>query len=121
MTVCLRADVLAGHEGPVTCLAIASFDDDGSCKVLVSGSFDMTIRVWGEGEDGLGGDWMCIRVLRGHGCYVHALVAKGSTIYSSGEDGLIKVWNVNVKHTTGQYEGSDDLPVYSIGLAGQVG
>ena len=77
----------------------------------------------GEGHDeelarlpsaGAKGWWECFRVLSGHGCYVHTIAAQGMTLYSGGEDGLIKIWNVNTKHSIGQLEGSRCLYCLSL-------
>ena len=70
--------------------------------------------------DGVSRDsWYCLRILSGHDCYVHALTVDGMTLYSAGENGLIKVWNVNTKHSIGQLEGS--RTVYCLCLSKRVG
>ena len=189
---CLE-QVLEGHTETVSCMAIADTNpkskelDVKICKgkFLVSGSYDMTVRVW-ESEDleltailnrhsrpqsqathsrpnqremmlqqtpegssvliGEGGDrgdgndptaaapsglmksdqdsaqngrdrirWHCKRVLTGHGCFVQKIVTEGNIAYSSGEDGLIKVWDVFKRHSIGQLEGCEET-IYSLCL-----
>lgn len=123
-----QSQVLVGHTSHVTCLAVAdepTLSRDGVGKSLCSGSLDMTIKIWkGEFDEsslervptaGTGdshfspvAQWVCMRTLIGHGCYVHSIVSDGSTLYSAGEDGLIKIWSVDLKHSVGQLEGCQD-------------
>jgi WD40 repeat protein len=142
---CLQ--VLVGHSSTVSCLALASEDDDAGTlqgKYICSGSYDTTIKIWSlnfnanetknmqnlptsaqsvdllaslttiRGTSSLNsqakqGRWECYRTLFGHGCYIHTVVANGSKVYSAGEDGLIKVWSIDCKHSIGQLEGSRSI------------
>jgi len=113
-------------------------------RFLCSGSYDMTIRIWeallneehAEGkmtasiESGKGNPsvsrsgsplqrkelrWQCARVLFGHGCFIHSIVTQGKFVYSAGEDGLIKKWDVTKRHSVGQLEGIEES-VYALCL-----
>ena len=77
--------MLSGHESAVSSLTTANADETGVTQVLVSGSFDTTIRIWkmtGD-ETSESAGWECSRVLKGHACYVHAVAAWGRTVYSA--------------------------------------
>ena len=73
---------LTGHSAPVLSLALSL---DG--RLLFSGSYDQTIRVWSTA------DWHCLRVLKGHGGGVRALAVApdGGTLYSAAADNTIRV------------------------------
>jgi len=137
--------VLEGHTDAVTCLAIANCNNPGAAelgertrgKLVCSGSFDTTIRIWqgfevpldkgseavhtshgtsGPGTDGkVEIEWRCVRSLFGHGCFIHSIVTDGKFAYSAGEDGLIKVWDATLKHSIGQLEGCTDS-IYALAL-----
>ncbi|GAA6058301.1 hypothetical protein JCM3770_003726 [Rhodotorula araucariae] len=80
------------HTGPVRALAKLHPDDPQS-GMFVSASNDGTIRVW----DYQTGD--ALAVLGSHDSFVYSLAvipaAAGGGLASSGEDGIIAVWNAN--------------------------
>jgi len=77
------------HTGPVWCLAI-------SHNVLVSGSSDMTLKVW----DLSGATFKYKKTLEGHNGIVHTVVFLGRDIISGSDDKTIKVWNVDTGECT---------------------
>lgn len=52
----------------------------------MSGSADQTIRVWARKSG------QCLRVLVGHRNTVRAVATRGSTVFSAGNDGTVRVW-----------------------------
>jgi WD40 repeat protein len=77
---------LVGHRGDVKSLV---FIDDG--RMLVSGSYDKTIKVW----DVAGGT--VLSTLTGHGDYVASVaVNQNAKYFASGGGGAeIKIWERN--------------------------
>ena len=67
------------HSGKVYALAVHK-------DTIVSGSEDMTMRLWT-----LGGD--CIRTLEGHSDEVNALAVHKDMIISGSRDRTIKLWS----------------------------
>lgn len=88
-----QAACLRGHEAGVLSLAPSP---DG--RLLFSGSYDKTIRVW----DIATGN--CIRVLKGHGGGVRALATShdGHVLYSAAADNTVRVsqqfWRPHIFH-----------------------
>ncbi|ORY55320.1 WD40-repeat-containing domain protein [Leucosporidium creatinivorum] len=78
-----------GHQGPVRALAKV-LPDDPDGNLFASASNDETIRIWN-----LDGD--VLTSLEGHSSFIYALIsiptASGGGLASSGEDGIIKIWN----------------------------
>jgi WD40 repeat protein len=79
--VCERT--LAGHEGAVWCLAAWG-------GLLVSGSFDQTVRVWDAATGA------AQRALAGHAGPVSALAvdAAGGRLFSGSWDGTVRAWRL---------------------------
>ncbi|GFQ84414.1 NACHT domain- and WD repeat-containing protein 1 [Trichonephila clavata] len=79
--------VLAGHEGSVTCVALAPL----SPSLVVSGSSDCTLILWDmlTGTDNL--------TLRGHKDTIKcvSLTPDGSTLLSGSADNTIQLWNIH--------------------------
>ena len=82
MPACIA--VLEGHEG-----GVLSVDINLDGKIIVSGSYDETVRVW----DGESGD--CLRVLKGHEIWVNSVAVSGDgkRIVSGGGDKTIRIWD----------------------------
>ncbi|TKA54989.1 hypothetical protein B0A53_02462 [Rhodotorula sp. CCFEE 5036] len=79
-----------GHTGPVRSLA-KLLPDDPDCALFASGSNDSNIIIWNYQT----GD--SVTTLGSHDSFIYSLVAlpsaSGGGLASSGEDGLIKIWN----------------------------
>jgi hypothetical protein len=80
-----EAVVFAGHSADVRSVA---FSPDG--KLLLTGSYDNTVRVWDVGTRGL------LKTLRGHGGRVSACVfaPEGQKVLSGSEDHFAKIWDI---------------------------
>jgi WD40 repeat protein len=79
-------DRLYGHTDLVVALLCVG-------PVLVSGSFDGVIRVWGQINDG--SKWQCLHVLSSHSRAVKSLVAHPSMplLFSGSYDTTIRIWD----------------------------
>ncbi|GMH36635.1 hypothetical protein BSKO_04508 [Bryopsis sp. KO-2023] len=75
--------ILHGHENRITCLAVEQEE-----KVLISGSWDKTVRVWDLTKDA------CIHVLRGHNDAVESLGVGGDTVISGSYDSSLCLWSL---------------------------
>ncbi|GAA6039885.1 hypothetical protein NBRC10512_008223, partial [Rhodotorula toruloides] len=79
-----------GHEGPVRSLCVL-LPEEADSTLFASGSNDGTIRLW---------DWRtgtALSILGQQGSFVYSLAPipsrAGGGLASSGEDGIIKIWN----------------------------
>ncbi|XP_022256128.1 F-box/WD repeat-containing protein 10-like, partial [Limulus polyphemus] len=97
--------VLVGHEGPVTCVAIAPF----SPSLVVSGSLDHNLIVW---DMTTGGDNF---TLRGHTEAVKTvqLTIEGSAVISGSDDTTLQIWSTQ----TGQRIAMVDLHLTIVSVA----
>jgi F-box and WD-40 domain protein CDC4 len=95
--------VLAGHKNAVRALS-------GAGRVVVSGSYDNTIRVW----DILSGE--CTQILRGHAEKVYSVVydAQRQQCASGSMDGSVKLWSTKTGQCLRSLEGHTSL----VGLLG---
>ncbi|GER56744.1 transducin/WD40 repeat-like superfamily protein [Striga asiatica] len=94
---------LKGHKGAVLCLAQAN-------GVLISGSSDRTVRVWGIRAGGYKG---CLVILEGHVKPVKSLVAVPDddedsldeglsvSVFSGSLDGEIRAWKISIRSLIG--------------------
>ncbi|GMH44531.1 hypothetical protein BSKO_12483 [Bryopsis sp. KO-2023] len=74
---------LSGHRGRVTCIAHEEKEN-----LLVSGSWDKTIRVWNAT------DLACTLVLNGHRASVESLAVTGDTVVSGACDFAARLWSL---------------------------
>ncbi|GFP88429.1 uncharacterized WD repeat-containing protein alr3466 [Phtheirospermum japonicum] len=87
---------LEGHKGAVLCLVHVK-------GVLISGSSDRTVRIWGLGKDNFRG---CLAIFEGHCNPVKALVANDDdldeslSVFSGSLDGDIRAWKFNISHAS---------------------
>ena len=96
-------ETLAGHEGPISCLAFGG-DASGSA-FLASGSWDKTVRVW----DFLSSK-SAVDVLR-HASDVTAVAfsPNGATLACAALDGSIALWDAREAEQVGSIDGRADL------------
>ncbi|WVR09024.1 hypothetical protein IAU60_006084 [Kwoniella sp. DSM 27419] len=78
---------LKGHTDGVMCLQYHTALTNPSYPVLITGSYDRTVRVWNleSGEE--------IRVLRGHTRAVRCLQFDQMLLFTGGMDGTVRMWN----------------------------
>ncbi|PKS12239.1 hypothetical protein jhhlp_001539 [Lomentospora prolificans] len=111
--------VLNEHEGDVKAVAWCP-DVPGrnarrsySADVLASASYDDTVRIWREDDDG---EWVCVAVLSGHEGTVWGIAWEGTEradgafprLASCSADGTIRVWKLKV-------DDEDDAPTATLG------
>ncbi|KAK8844097.1 hypothetical protein IAR55_006891 [Kwoniella newhampshirensis] len=79
--------VLKGHSDGVMCLQYHTALTNPSYPVLITGSYDRTVRVWNldSGEE--------VRVLSGHTRAVRALQFDQMLLFTGGMDGTVRMWN----------------------------
>ena len=81
-------EVLQGHEADVKCLAWHPRED-----MLVTGSYDGSLRVWCE-EEGCGGEWVCTQVVEGERTVwdVGFEPGSGCALASCDDEGAVALW-----------------------------
>nr|XP_031861466.1 uncharacterized protein CI109_003070 [Kwoniella shandongensis]KAA5528538.1 hypothetical protein CI109_003070 [Kwoniella shandongensis] len=79
--------VLKGHSDGVMCLQYHTTLTNPSYPVLITGSYDRSVRVWNldSGEE--------VRVLRGHTRAVRALQFDQMLLFTGAMDGTVRMWN----------------------------
>ncbi|OCF40962.1 F-box and WD-40 domain-containing protein MET30 [Kwoniella heveanensis CBS 569] len=79
--------VLKGHTDGVMCLQYHTALTNPSYPVLITGSYDRSVRVWNldSGEE--------VRVLRGHTRAVRCLQFDQMLLFTGGMDGTVRMWN----------------------------
>ncbi|MEM8719542.1 MAG: hypothetical protein AAGE84_09575 [Cyanobacteria bacterium P01_G01_bin.39] len=87
---------LVGHTSTVRCLAIANLENDNNQPVIISGSFDNTIKIWHLNQ----GELIKTLNLTSHVNAI-AVTPDGGNFISVGDDGKIQIWNIssNTPHT----------------------
>jgi hypothetical protein len=99
--------VLEGHTDAVRCLAVSG-------TRLVSGSKDMSVRVWAMGP---GASWTCERTLVGHADWVLALATWQGKVLSGSRDNSVRVWDIRTGAHDGTLTGHTDY-VYGLAVHG---
>jgi len=94
---------LTGHTDEVTSLA---FSPDKDNSVLASGSSDRTIRIWN-----IENNQVKLKFDAGCGVLALAFSPDGRTLYSAGDDNLIRRWDVPSGKQTGEFKGHEGLVV----------
>jgi len=80
-------NVLTGHTDSITCLQFEDNFQSPSFPILMTGSWDRTIRVWNlEKQE-------CILSLNGHTRGVKCLQFDTNKLISGGMDNVLKLWN----------------------------
>jgi WD40 repeat protein len=79
--------VLSGHTDAVTCLQVDESLSHPPFPVLMTGSWDRTVRIWNleTGE--------CLKVLTGHTRGIRAIRFDSAKLITGGMDGTIRIWN----------------------------
>lgn len=97
--------VLAGHTDAITCLQIDETMSNPSYPVLMTGSWDRTVRVWNAdtGE--------CINVLRGHTRAVRAIQFDSVKLITASMDSTLKIWSWRTGQCIRTLEGHRDAVV----------
>ncbi len=105
---------LKGHTDEVTCLAFCPRIGELN-PILVSGSTDRTIRIWD------GGDTPQLKKKIDAGCGVLAVAAArdNKTVFSAGDDNLIRVWDARTGKLLNTLAGHEDM-VVSLAIADKV-
>jgi WD40 repeat protein len=96
--------VLNGHDGDVKCSVFApshgQYDGD---EILISASYDDTIRVWAEDA----GDWFCVQILtEGNTVWSLALAPGGARFISGSADGSIGIYKFYTARERKEREGA---------------
>ena len=111
-------EVLQGHEADVKCLAWHPRED-----VLVTGSYDGSLRVWCE-EEGCGGEWVCTQVVQGEHTVWDVGFEPGSglALASCDDEGAVALWEFDPSRAragsavlpAARAEGVHSGPAYSL-------
>lgn len=79
--------ILTGHTDSITCLQLEEHFSSPSWPILMTGSWDRTIRVWNlETKE-------TVNVLRGHTRGIRCLQFDKSKLITGAMDGVLKIWN----------------------------
>ena len=99
--------VLAGHSGPVSCLAITP---DGS--LVISGGLDGTLRLWNAAEGKLAHTIVTsdpqLRTL--------ALSGDGTRLITGGQDGSLRVWDMKERKRIGMFPPRFKAPIDQLAI-----
>ncbi len=88
------SDLLSGHAAKITAVRFFQCDQDGSKELLVSGSANGEIAVWG--LDDSSGRLVCLDKSDGHESTVNSIAClSGSDVFvTGGADATVKVWKI---------------------------
>lgn len=101
-TLYLKLKKTQGHTDGVMCLQYHTALTCPSYPVLITGSYDRTVRVWNL-ETGIE-----VRVLRGHTRAVRALQFDQMLLFTGAMDGTVRVWNWRAGECLRVLEGHTD-------------
>jgi F-box/WD-40 domain protein MET30 len=93
---------LKGHTDAITCLQIDDSLHDVPYPVLMTGSWDRTVRIW-NAETG-----MCVSELRGHTRGVRCIQFDSAKLISGGMDSTLKIWSWRTGQCIRTLEGHRD-------------
>lgn len=93
---------LKGHTDAITCLQIDDSLHDVPYPVLMTGSWDRTVRIW-NAETGV-----CISELRGHTRGVRCIQFDSAKLISGGMDSTLKIWSWRTGQCIRTLEGHRD-------------
>ncbi|BEJ18157.1 hypothetical protein CspHIS471_0704340 [Cutaneotrichosporon sp. HIS471] len=93
---------LKGHTDGVMCLQYHTTLTNPHYPVLITGSYDRTVRIWNldTGE--------VVRVLRGHTRVVRALQFDQMVLFTGSADGTVRMWNWRKGECMRVFEGHSD-------------
>lgn len=94
--------VLQGHSDAITCLQLDDSLHDVPYPVLMTGSWDRTIRIW-NAETGA-----CVSVLRGHTRGVRCIQFDSAKLISGGMDSTLRIWSWRTGQCIRTLEGHRD-------------
>ncbi|KAI9636998.1 putative F-box protein [Dioszegia hungarica] len=97
-----KMTTLKGHEDGIMCLQYHTSLATPSHPVLITGSYDKTVRIWNLDT----GD--CLRVLRGHTRAVRALQFDQRLLFTGAMDGTVRIWNWRAGECLRVLEGHSD-------------
>ena len=97
-----RLTVIQGHTNGVMCLQYHTALTNPSYPVLITGSYDRTVRVWNldTGTE--------VRTLRGHTRAVRALQFDQMLLFTGAMDGTVRMWNWRAGECLRVLEGHTD-------------
>jgi cytosolic iron-sulfur protein assembly protein CIAO1 len=94
--------VLNGHEGDVKCVQFApnhqasySSGSGGSDEIVISASYDNSIKIWAAEDNTGGGDWYCVASIsdvHSDTIWSLALSPGGGRFISASADGSLAIW-----------------------------
>ncbi|OMJ25169.1 putative WD repeat-containing protein [Smittium culicis] len=79
---------LKGHSGPVTCVSTIYNEENEPTEMLLTGSWDKTIRLWNTKSGEL------FRVIQAHADSVESMIRIGGKVLSASLDGNILTWDI---------------------------
>ena len=94
--------VLQGHTDAITCLQLDDSLHDVPYPVLMTGSWDRTIRIW-NAETGA-----CVSVLRGHTRGVRCIQFDSAKLITGGMDSTLRIWSWRTGQCIRTLEGHRD-------------
>lgn len=94
--------VLTGHTDSITCLQIDEHLSSPAYPVLMTGSWDRTIRVWNLDSG------QTVTILRGHSRGIRCLQFDSVKLITGSMDGLLKLWNWRTGECIRTIEGHTD-------------